>query len=190
MTWNEEVRVREILTSMEADIKAPTDLKAHIMEQIMSEGAPSGIRCWLNPLFRPRTFTFTPAFGLGLVAAVAATLALWPDGARMRSVPGADPGVVATHFVLIAPEVGSVRLTGDFTSWSRQGIALNDVNGHGVWVADVELPPGVYQYVFIVDGGEWRADPGAAAQVDDGFGQVNSVVMVSPGGQSSGGGRT
>jgi hypothetical protein len=57
---------------------------------------------------------------------------------------------------------------------------LEDLRGTGVWTADVLLPPGVYQYTFIVDGTEWRPDPTAFSQVDDGFGQVNSVVIVSP----------
>jgi hypothetical protein len=44
----------------------------------------------------------------------------------------------------------------------------------------VALPPGVYQYTFIVDGARWQPDPLAVSQVSDGFGQVNSVLIVPP----------
>jgi hypothetical protein len=51
--------------------------------------------------------------------------------------------------------------------------------GDGRWVAELRLLPGVHHYVFVVDGTEWRRDPNAASQVDDGFGQVNSVLLVA-----------
>ena len=191
MTWKEEERLREIMASVDSDIRAPTDLKARVMERVMAEqGGRSRVGRLVDSLFTPRTFTLTPAHGLGLVAAAMAAILVWPGGSGTTTESGKDGHGRATHFVLVAPDVGSVHLTGDFTSWSQEGIPLRDVNGSGTWVADVELDPGVYQYVFIVDGEEWRADPGAAAQVDDGFGQVNSVVMVSDEEESSAEGRT
>jgi 1,4-alpha-glucan branching enzyme len=99
---------------------------------------------------------------------VASPVASAPDG----------PAEVATTFVLVAPQASSVHLTGDFLSWSREGIALEDLRGTGIWTADVSLPPGVYQYTFVIDGSEWIPDPRAVSQVDDGFGQLNSVVIV------------
>jgi hypothetical protein len=45
-------------------------------------------------------------------------------------------------------------------------------------VAEIALPPGLHHYVFVIDGAEWRPDPNAASQVDDGFGQRNSVLLV------------
>jgi hypothetical protein len=160
------------------DVRPPADLKARVMERISSEGSPSLIRHLSDILLRPYRVMLTPAHGLGLAVALAAVVAIWPIGAPSTPTEPA-PGGVATHFVFVDPRVSSVQLTGDFTAWSREGIPLRDVNGSGVWVAEVALPPGVYQYVFIVDGQELRADPQAAAQVDDGFGQTNSIVMVS-----------
>jgi 1,4-alpha-glucan branching enzyme len=96
---------------------------------------------------------------------------------------GPVPAQVVTRFVLIAPEASSVHLTGDFVSWSREGIALEDPRGTGIWTTDVQLPPGVYQYTFVVNGTQWVPDPRAVSQVDDGFGQTNSVLIV-PGGEA------
>ncbi len=44
---------------------------------------------------------------------------------------------------------------------------------------EVPVPPGVHEYSFVVNGTEWRPDPLANSQVDDGFGRTNSLVMVS-----------
>jgi 1,4-alpha-glucan branching enzyme len=50
-----------------------------------------------------------------------------------------------------------------------------DDDGH--WKTTVALPPGRYQYKFIVDG-EWIADPAAQKSVPNEHGSVNSVVEV------------
>jgi 1,4-alpha-glucan branching enzyme len=84
-----------------------------------------------------------------------------------------------TRFVFVAPGASSVRMTGDFVAWDPDGVPLENQRGTGIWTVDVPLEPGVYQYTFIVDGTEWRPDPHAVSQVDDGFGQQNSVVIVS-----------
>lgn len=179
----DEAWLQEVMDLVKREVKAPSDVKALVMKRISTERTPSVPRRFLDALLRPRQVTFTPAYGLGLAVALAAAVTLWPAEAP-PSGAGPGAGAVATHFVFVDPQVTSVRLTGDFTSWSREGIPLRDVNGSGVWVADVELSPGVYQYVFIVDGDELKPDPRAAAQVDDGFGQTNSIVMVSSDGQT------
>ena len=94
---------------------------------------------------------------------------------------GAGPAAaqVVTRFVFVAPQASSVHLTGEFLEWSEQGVALQDPRGTGVWTVDLPLDPGVYQYSFVVDGREWRPDPLAVSQVDDGFGRQNSVVIVT-----------
>ena len=134
----------------------------------------------LDWCLRPRTVRLSPASGALALAASAAVFVLWP-GSAPTSGPAVGAGAteVITRFVFVAPEASSVRLTGDFASWSREGIELEDLRGTGIWTADVPLPPGIYQYTFIVNGTEWRPDPRAVSQVDDGFGQVNSVVIVS-----------
>ena len=48
------------------------------------------------------------------------------------------------------------------------------------WTVTVALAPGRYQYLFVVDGDEWIPDPRAHAQIEDEFGQVNSLLVVGP----------
>ena len=49
-------------------------------------------------------------------------------------------------------------------------------NGDGVWSAEIDLPPGRHEYLFVADGA-WMADPVAEA-VPNPFGGVNSVISV------------
>lgn len=174
----EEERLREVLGTLRADERAPATLRGAIMRDVARVPRSPWLRLaewWL----RPRTVSISPALGTVALAVAAVTILLWPSAPGEPPSPVGAESPVLTRFVLVAPEASSVRVTGDFASWSPEGIALDDLRGTGVWTADVPLPPGVYQYTFIVNGSEWRADPTALSQVDDGFGQVNSVVIVS-----------
>ncbi len=47
-----------------------------------------------------------------------------------------------------------------------------------VWVGQVQVQPGRYNYVIVVDGERMLVDPTAPQVVDDGFGGKNSVLDV------------
>ncbi len=181
----EELRIREALGTLRQDVRTPAGFRAAVMSEVEREATPAWKRLadwWL----RPQAVRIRPAAGaLAFAAALAALLLLRP-GADPTGEPTAlsAPTQVVTRFVLVAPEAASVHLTGDFVSWSPEGIALDDPRGTGIWTADVVLPPGVYQYTFVVNGTEWVADPRAMSQVDDGFGQTNSVVIVPAAGEA------
>lgn len=188
-----EERLREALGQLREDFRAPRELKTNVMNRVREIPDPAWKRA-VDWLLRPRTVQMTPVTAGGLAFAGLALLMMFRGGpadvAPVGTVP-ADPTVVAagtespgvadhvTRFVFMAPGASSVRMTGDFVSWDPEGIRLQDQRGTGVWTVDVPLEPGVYQYTFIVDGTEWRPDPHAVSQVDDGFGQTNSVLIVS-----------
>jgi hypothetical protein len=50
-------------------------------------------------------------------------------------------------------------------------------DGNGEWTVSVTLPPGRYEYRFVVDG-QWLSDPSAKESVHNTFGGTNSVVVV------------
>jgi 1,4-alpha-glucan branching enzyme len=87
---------------------------------------------------------------------------------------------VLVRFELSAPSAHEVSLAGSFNGWNSSGIALRRSQVPGLWTVTVPLPVGEYQYLFIVDGTQWLPDPTAHAQVDDGFGRSNSVIVVGP----------
>jgi len=81
------------------------------------------------------------------------------------------------HLVrLDAPNARTVEVTGSFCNWAAEGRALTR-NRDGVWQATLLLPPGRYEYRFLVDG-EWKDDPACAERVPNSFGSENSVFRV------------
>lgn len=124
-----------------------------------------------------------PAWGIPLAAA--AVLALWL--LPRREAPAPAPAALAARtadtvyvrFELVAPAARQVALAGSFNGWGDRAIALSKA-ATGVWSVTVALPVGEHRYDFVVDGTHWVADPTAHAQVDDGFGGTNSVIVVGP----------
>jgi 5'-AMP-activated protein kinase regulatory beta subunit len=79
--------------------------------------------------------------------------------------------------IVRAGEGKKVILTGDFTGWSRDGIPMKSM-GAGKYRANLELPPGTYQFRILVDG-EWSDDLDGGHRVPNSFGSENSVLEVS-----------
>jgi hypothetical protein len=72
--------------------------------------------------------------------------------------------------------VQAVVMTGDFTSWSAEGLSLEN-RGDGLWGTVLELPPGEYQYRLRVDG-DWQDHAEATGRIPNGFGTQNCVLKV------------
>jgi 1,4-alpha-glucan branching enzyme len=83
---------------------------------------------------------------------------------------------LSVPFLFHAPRARQVCVTGDFTDWSREGVPLS-LNSDDEWKANLRLPPGRYEYRFLVDG-EWRDDPNAREVVPNAFGTNNGVINV------------
>ena len=178
----EEARLRHLLGTLRQEVEAPAALRDEVMREVARIPTPLWRRL-MDWAVRPRAVRVSPLSGTALAFGAAAALIFvspqgTPPGIENGSVASSDTGVV-TRFVFVAPEARSVHLTGDFVSWTPEGIALEDLRGTGIWTVDVSLPPGVHEYTFIIDGMEWRPDPRAVSQVDDGFGRVNSILIVS-----------
>jgi hypothetical protein len=135
-------------------------------------------------LFRPHNFRMRPVW---LAAAAAAALLLWWAPSPRGSLPDAGTDVAQrvlsdtlyVRFEVFAPRANEVTLAGSFNGWSPDGISLMPTSVNGAWSVTVPLPVGKHEYLFHVDG-EWTPDPEAYAQVDDGFGGSNSVIVVGP----------
>ncbi len=177
---SEELRMVELLYRLRDEAVAPPSLRQGVLREI--SGLPqSRLRSALEWLVRPRQIQVSPAMATACGLAVALMLVFASGGLPTRDVDtrAVAPTEVVTRFVFLAPEASEVTLTGDWIGWSTRGIPLQELRGTGVWTADVPLPPGVHEYSFIVNGTQWHPDPLAGAQVDDGFGRTNSLVMVS-----------
>lgn len=79
---------------------------------------------------------------------------------------------------LIAPAAKTVFVSGSFdTYWQKRYPLRRDTRGR--WTAVLDLPPGRYEYQFLVDD-TWQHDP-SQSSVEDSFGARNNVLIVLPG---------
>jgi 1,4-alpha-glucan branching enzyme len=70
-----------------------------------------------------------------------------------------------------------VRLAGTFNNWDVESHPLTRKNGNGTYGTTLLLPPGRYEYKFIVNG-EWQCDPACPSFAPNEHGTLNSVVEV------------
>lgn len=61
------------------------------------------------------------------------------------------------EFSCQAPSAKAVFLAGTFNGWKPDAEPLRPVNGK--WTVTLPLPPGHYEYKFVVDG-QWCCEPG------------------------------
>jgi 5'-AMP-activated protein kinase regulatory beta subunit len=80
------------------------------------------------------------------------------------------------EFSLHAPEATRVVVAGDFNGWQADDHPLKR-NKQGLWKTNLHLPPGTYQYRFLVDE-VWCEDPGCLTRMDNPFGSQNCVMVV------------
>ena len=167
-------------------------VRARVMEALKSEEAPRRRHAIVGWLVEPRRFTLPPlatlAAAAGLVGiGIASGLLIGRDGrAPTEQLPAVAakpqlPDSIAPRvikFVLVAPQAAKVALVGDFNGWDTNATPA-ERQSDGSWATFVPLKPGRHVYSFVLDGKIFINDPTAPIAPDDGFGQKNSVVVVT-----------
>ncbi len=177
-------RLLEAVASYATDLEDPgSDIDRAVMASIRARADESQKSAW-NWLFQPHVYQIRPALAAAAVVVLVAAGVLGGGTFRDR-VPAvveaaAIPSTILVRFELVAPTADRVSLAGSFNDWRPEGVELTRNAETGVWTGTVPLRPGEHQYMFVIDGAEWIPDPDAHAQVDDGFGQTNSVIVVGP----------
>lgn len=178
-------RLTRAVADYAARLRLPgEEVDAGVMAAIRGR-SPARRRSAWRWLVEPATVRVRPAWALPIAAAMA--LVVWWQMPERQSMPAGPmvaaavaPETVYVRFELVAPDAESVTLAGSFNEWQAGGIPLIRRESGGLWTATVPLPVGEHQYLFVVNGEEWLPDPRAHAQVDDGFGGTNSVIVVGP----------
>jgi hypothetical protein len=98
--------------------------------------------------------------------------------AQTASLTSGQEAKVFVRLVLLQPGARSVSVAGDFNGWNPGQTKLERSEG-GMWTATIALKPGRYQYMFVIDGKQWVADPLAEEGAGDGFGSQNAVLDVA-----------
>lgn len=155
------------------------------LEQVQTK-APDGfterVMSALPASRKRRRLMFWPTHGEWVLPALAGSLAtlliVFSSGIRSPQSAVMADAQITLHFELHAPGADKVELVGSFNNWQAGDIVLRGPDASGHWTADVALPEGQHEYMFLVDGKRWVADPNAQTYQSDGFGRVNAVIKV------------
>jgi len=80
-------------------------------------------------------------------------------------------------FSLENADANEVFLIGDFNKWNPKTHPMKR-DGNGTWIRDVIIPPGEYEYKFMVDG-KWKEDPQNEQLIPNCFGTYNNIINVA-----------
>ena len=80
-------------------------------------------------------------------------------------------------FTLETSGAKEVIVAGDFNNWNPNKHPMKP-DGNGLWKRTMMLPPGTYQYKFLIDG-RWQEDPKNIQTCPNRFGTLNSVFNLS-----------
>ncbi len=80
------------------------------------------------------------------------------------------------EFEYYAPSARAVHLAGTFNDWNIEECILKR-DSAGKWKVTLSLPPGRYEYRYLVDG-VWENDQRPVECVPNAFGSWNCVVTV------------
>lgn len=80
------------------------------------------------------------------------------------------------HFKYQAPEADSVSLAGSFNGWNVSAHPLKK-DKSGICSAVLNLYPGTYEYLYVVDG-KWRDDPNCKIHQHNRYGGHNCLLIV------------
>jgi anti-sigma factor RsiW len=168
----------------------PDGFVTRVMEQAAPPATParSAWRRLIDVLWTPRSMQWN----LASAAAVASLPLLVVGGLIARGLSTPTPSTlpdgvalsapstpVLVRLVVVQPGARTVQAAGDFNGWNPERTPLEQVSS-GAWTVTIPLEPGRYEYMFVIDGRQWIADPFAAEQNDDGFGSRNAVLEVRP----------
>jgi len=157
----EDELIERVIRQLRKPVAIDEGLDARVLRAIAPDARPARQR---PALVRRWPLLAAAALVAGLVIAQP-----WSQGSGVRSD--------SYQFVLVAPQAASVALVGDFNDWDPARSPMRAAHS-GLWATIVPLAPGRYHYAFLVNGVEWRRDPGAPLALDDDFGSPSSVVTV------------
>ena len=158
---------------------APPWLEGAVMTEVAAMPAPASKETALQWLLRSRTIHMSPLAGTLAAAAILVVLLIPRGPQNVTTDPVLTTTAILVEFRLEAPGATSVALAGDFNDWETD-MVLEDRDGDGIWTGRVPIQPGVHKYMFVIDGTEWVTDPDAERYSDDGFGNRNAVLAVTP----------
>jgi len=157
---------------------------ADLVDKILRSVKPKKLSQWRRFFLwaaAPRSLTISPIklipVAVALCVALVVTIHLLPRGEI--PVNQATNKEVSVTFTFEHPQARSVSLIGSFNQWKPRELEMHSRGEEKVWVLELRLPPGRYEYAFIVDGEVVQTDPASPFSERDGFGNQNSIIFVN-----------
>jgi len=98
---------------------------------------------------------------------------------KIEKTSTTNPPRCEIDFILGLTDAEHVYVCGNFNDWHPTSLRMIGSTDDGLWEKRLTLPPGRYEYKFVVDG-NWLHDPGTRENVPNIYGSLNSVVEVRP----------
>lgn len=167
-----------------ADVPYPAstpDLTKRIMAPLkpLSPSLGRQLLMWFNEPFIIRV---SPALALLLCVAMmipGTFMAVFFHGGKTLNTSGAEQAIrVPVLFQYGDKTARSVAVIGSFNDWNPKGHELVWQPELEQWTLKIDLTPGKYDYVFLVNGKKVAPDPTADVIHADDFGNRNSVIYI------------
>jgi 1,4-alpha-glucan branching enzyme len=96
---------------------------------------------------------------------------------KMKGPSGKAAIVQEVEFTFHAPEAKKIFIAGAFNDWNTKSMPMKK-GKNGTWRVSIKLPPGRYEYKYLVDG-VWAENPPGTDTAPNSFGTYNRVVSVN-----------
>ena len=177
----EYLKLKEVVTSLESLFlkEAPIDLTQKIMAKVSEEEIQTS---WIDYL-KNRISIPRPSFRIVAATAAVTAIFLFFAFTFIFNTPDTSPLVCSAEvkfsLKLNDTKAHVVAIAGDFNGWNAQDNLLEDPDGDGIWTGTLNLEPGKYEYMFVLDGEKWLPDPNALRYAKDGFGNKNAILEIN-----------
>jgi len=101
----------------------------------------------------------------------------WEDKNMKRNSPKAGMKKRRIKMSFTGAKAKTVSLVGDFNQWDPNRHPMKQ-REEGTWEKIIVLPPGKYEYKFLVNGA-WENDPQNHDSCCNSFGTLNNTLKVS-----------
>jgi hypothetical protein len=157
------------------------------MDHLKKQVSIPGLSLSSLPLSFPRKWESIFSFRMAGAAAIAAVFLFFAFTFlfNFSELPGqpsqkeAAAHQVEVTFTISGIKANQIAVAGDFNGWNTNANQLEDPDGDGIWIGKMQLEPGRYEYMLVVDDGKWVTDPTAKVYADDGFGSKNAVLFIN-----------
>jgi len=189
----EHLKLKKIVSVLNSILtqtaSAPSDFTKNIMAKISQENVQIQTS-WMDHLKKqisipslsfPRKRESIFSFRLAGAAAAAVLIVFFAFTFIFNTpdIPSICSAEVQFSLKINNSKAHTVAIAGDFNGWSPQENLLEDPDGDGIWTATLNLQPGRYEYMFVLDGEKWFPDPNALRYVKDGFGNKNAILEIN-----------